>query len=82
MFSEDLFHARCHAYRYNIKQDFHLLVTNPRKQKLTIQVKDSIGLTDITIGNGEVNLNVYPFFVQKVSLCNAHSIFAMTVQHA
>ncbi|TVU27596.1 hypothetical protein EJB05_19089 [Eragrostis curvula] len=37
-------------------QDFHLLVTNPRKQKLTIQVKDSIGLTDITIGTGEVEL--------------------------
>ncbi|KAL6633258.1 hypothetical protein ACP70R_025929 [Stipagrostis hirtigluma subsp. patula] len=37
-------------------QDFHLLVANPRKQKLTIQVKDSIGLTDITIGTGEVEL--------------------------
>jgi len=37
-------------------QDFHLLVGNPRKQKLTIQVKDSIGLTDITIGTGEVEL--------------------------
>lgn len=39
-----------------IIQDFHLLVTNPRKQKLTIQVNDSIGLTDITIGTGEVQL--------------------------
>ncbi|GJM87509.1 hypothetical protein PR202_ga03471 [Eleusine coracana subsp. coracana] len=37
-------------------QDFHLLVANPRKQKLAIQVKDSIGLTDITIGTGEVEL--------------------------
>lgn len=37
-------------------QDFHLLVANPRKQKLRIQVKDSIGLTDITIGTGEVDL--------------------------
>ncbi|GJM87438.1 hypothetical protein PR202_ga03392 [Eleusine coracana subsp. coracana] len=37
-------------------QDFHLLVANPRKQKLSIQVKDSIGLTDITIGTGEVEL--------------------------
>ncbi|KAJ1281738.1 hypothetical protein BS78_04G328500 [Paspalum vaginatum] len=37
-------------------QDFHLLVANPRKQKLIIQVKDSIGLTDITIGTGEVEL--------------------------
>uniref|UniRef100_A0A0A9DCP4 C2 domain-containing protein n=1 Tax=Arundo donax TaxID=35708 RepID=A0A0A9DCP4_ARUDO len=37
-------------------QDFHLLVANPHKQKLTIQVKDSIGLTDITIGTGEVEL--------------------------
>ncbi|KAF8398749.1 hypothetical protein HHK36_014607 [Tetracentron sinense] len=30
-------------------QDFHLLVTNPRKQKLFIQVKDSLGFTDLTI---------------------------------
>lgn len=37
-------------------QDFHMLVSNPREQKLTIQVKDSIGLTDITIGTGEVEL--------------------------
>lgn len=32
-----------------------MLVANPSKQKLTVQVKDSIGLTDITIGTGEVN---------------------------
>ncbi|CAM0942699.1 unnamed protein product [Alopecurus aequalis] len=38
-------------------QDFHMLVTNPRKQKLCIQVKDSVGLTDITIGTGEVDLS-------------------------
>ncbi|XP_015689259.1 synaptotagmin-2 [Oryza brachyantha] len=37
-------------------QDFHMLVANPRKQKLCIQVKDSVGLTDITIGTGEVEL--------------------------
>ncbi|KAJ0094179.1 hypothetical protein Patl1_15803 [Pistacia atlantica] len=35
-------------------QDFHLLVGNPRKQKLYIQVKDSLGFTDWTIGTGEV----------------------------
>uniref|UniRef100_A0A0D9Z0J2 C2 domain-containing protein n=1 Tax=Oryza glumipatula TaxID=40148 RepID=A0A0D9Z0J2_9ORYZ len=37
-------------------QDFHMLVANPRKQKLCIQVKDSVGLTDVTIGTGEVEL--------------------------
>lgn len=37
-------------------QDFHMLVANPRKQKLYIQVKDSIGFTDLTIGSGEVDL--------------------------
>ncbi|KAF0934557.1 hypothetical protein E2562_025652 [Oryza meyeriana var. granulata] len=37
-------------------QDFHMLVTNPRKQRLCIQVKDSVGLTDVTIGTGEVEL--------------------------
>ncbi|KAL5761374.1 hypothetical protein ACOSP7_017638 [Xanthoceras sorbifolium] len=37
-------------------QDFHLLVANPRKQKLYIQVKDALGFTDLTIGTGEVDL--------------------------
>lgn len=37
-------------------QDFHMLVANPRKQKLYIQVKDSFGFTDLTIGTGEVDL--------------------------
>ncbi|XP_058090354.1 tricalbin-3 [Magnolia sinica] len=37
-------------------QDFHLLVANPRKQRLSIQVKDSFGFTDFTIGTGEVEL--------------------------
>lgn len=37
-------------------QDFDMLVTNPRKQRLQIQVKDSLGFTDFTIGTGEVEL--------------------------
>ncbi|KAK6921444.1 C2 domain [Dillenia turbinata] len=37
-------------------QDFHMLVANPRKQKLSIQVKDSLGFVDLTIGTGEVEL--------------------------
>ncbi|KAF6160796.1 hypothetical protein GIB67_035997 [Kingdonia uniflora] len=37
-------------------QDFDMLVANPRKQKLCIQVKDSFGFTDLTIGTGEVEL--------------------------
>ncbi|XP_022733096.1 synaptotagmin-2-like [Durio zibethinus] len=37
-------------------QDFHLFVENPRKEKLCIQVKDSLGFTDLTIGTGEVDL--------------------------
>ncbi|OAY54515.1 tricalbin-3 [Manihot esculenta] len=37
-------------------QDFHMLVADPRKQKLYIQVKDSLGFTDLTIGTGEVDL--------------------------
>ncbi|KAJ6432313.1 hypothetical protein OIU84_019536 [Salix udensis] len=37
-------------------QDFHMLVSNPRKQKLNIQVKDSLGFTGLTIGTGEVDL--------------------------
>ncbi|CAA6655766.1 unnamed protein product [Spirodela intermedia] len=37
-------------------QDFHLLVSNPKKQKLCIQVKDSFGFGDFTVGSGEVEL--------------------------
>nr|GEW11046.1 tricalbin-3 isoform X1 [Tanacetum cinerariifolium] len=37
-------------------QDFYMLVTNPRKQKLSIQVKDFLGLADTTVGSGEVDL--------------------------
>lgn len=38
-------------------QDFHMLVANPRKQKLNIQVKDSLlGFADLTIGTAEVDL--------------------------
>ncbi|KHG30702.1 Extended synaptotagmin-1 [Gossypium arboreum] len=37
-------------------QDFHLLVANHRKEKLCIQVKDSLGFLDLTIGTGETIL--------------------------
>ncbi|KAE9616437.1 hypothetical protein Lal_00034751 [Lupinus albus] len=37
-------------------QDFHMLVANPKKQKLLVQVKDSLGFADLTIGTGEVDL--------------------------
>ena len=39
-----------------------MLVANPRKQKLYIQVKDSLGFTDLTIGVGEVS----HFFLQEI----------------
>lgn len=31
-----------------------MLVSNPRKQKLFIQVKDALGFADLSIGTGEV----------------------------
>ncbi|XP_074338595.1 uncharacterized protein LOC141676783 [Apium graveolens] len=34
-------------------QDFNMLVTNPRKQRLYIQVNDSLGFADLTTGTGE-----------------------------
>ncbi|KAF3794960.1 Synaptotagmin-2 [Nymphaea thermarum] len=37
-------------------QDFHILVVDPREQRLRVQVKDSFGFTDFTIGRGEVEL--------------------------
>lgn len=39
-------------------QDFSMLVTNPRKEKLTIQVKDSLGFIHLTVGAGEVDLGL------------------------
>ncbi|XP_023736867.1 tricalbin-3 isoform X2 [Lactuca sativa] len=39
-------------------QDFSMLVTNPRKEKLTIQVKDSFGFIHLTVGSGEVDLGL------------------------
>lgn len=44
-----------------------MLVANPKKQKLCIQVKDSLGFTGLTIGTGEVKdlifTNIEFFFV-------------------
>ncbi|XP_051144932.1 tricalbin-3-like [Andrographis paniculata] len=37
-------------------QDFHMLVVNPMKERLYIEVKDSLGFTDSTIGAAEVDL--------------------------
>ncbi|KAJ6901288.1 hypothetical protein NC651_019138 [Populus alba x Populus x berolinensis] len=41
-------------------QDFHMLVANPRKQKLNIQVKDTLGFTVLTVGTGEYGDMVIP----------------------
>ncbi|KAL5983096.1 hypothetical protein ACLOJK_017177 [Asimina triloba] len=38
-------------------QDFLLLVANPKKQRLCIQVRDSFGFTDFSIGTAEVMLS-------------------------
>ncbi|KAI5409541.1 hypothetical protein KIW84_055098 [Lathyrus oleraceus] len=40
----------------NTLRDFHMLVSNPKKQKLNIQVKDALGFADLSIGTGEVDL--------------------------
>ncbi|XP_059309249.1 uncharacterized protein LOC132060298 isoform X1 [Lycium ferocissimum] len=37
-------------------QDFHMFVTNPTRQKLYIEAKDSLGFTDLSIGSREVDL--------------------------
>ncbi|KAI3453279.1 hypothetical protein Pfo_009942 [Paulownia fortunei] len=37
-------------------QDFHMLVADPMKEKLCIEVKDSLGFTDLTVGTAEVDL--------------------------
>ena len=45
-------------------QDFHMLVSNPKKQKLSIQVKYALGFADLNIGTGEVCI-----------MCNTKSIW-------
>lgn len=37
-----------------------MLVTNPRKQRLYIQVNDSLGFADLTTGTGEVKTTHLP----------------------
>ncbi|KAL6562726.1 hypothetical protein OROGR_003733 [Orobanche gracilis] len=37
-------------------QDFHMLVADPRKEKLFIEVKDSLGFIDLTLGTAQVDL--------------------------
>lgn len=37
-------------------QDFHMLVSDPKKEKLSIEVRDSLGFTDLTVGTAEVDL--------------------------
>lgn len=37
-----------------------MLVTNPRKQRLYIQVHDSLGFADLTTGTGEVKTTHLP----------------------
>ncbi|CAI9761925.1 unnamed protein product [Fraxinus pennsylvanica] len=37
-------------------QDFHMLVANPGKEKLYIEVKDSLGFANFTVGTAEVEL--------------------------
>ncbi|KAK1380479.1 Calcium-dependent lipid-binding family protein [Heracleum sosnowskyi] len=37
-------------------QDFSMLVANPRKEKMYIQVNDSLGFADLSIGTAEVDL--------------------------
>lgn len=39
-----------------------MLVTNPRNQKLSVQVKDSLGFIHLTVGAGEVT----PLWVLKI----------------
>ncbi|XP_047962572.1 extended synaptotagmin-1 [Salvia hispanica] len=37
-------------------QDFDMLVSDPKKNKLSIEVKDSLGFTDLTVGTAEIDL--------------------------
>lgn len=36
------------------QQDFQMLVSNPMKENLRVEVKDSLGFTDLTVGTAEV----------------------------
>lgn len=45
-----------------------MLVTNPRKQKLSIQVKDNLGFADTTVGTGEVTSFIALFWHKSCAL--------------
>ena len=42
-----------------------MFVINPRKQKLNIQVKDSLGFADLTIGTAEVCALLYHMYIKR-----------------
>lgn len=52
-----------------------MLVANPRKQKLYIQVKDSLGFTDLTIGTGEVvvlHIRMFKILLNRIAKFTLH----------
>lgn len=56
-----------------------MLVANHKKQKLCIQVKDSLGFTDYIVGTGEVNYFASEIFVQKIMLVMKVDIFTQVI---
>lgn len=36
-----------------------MLVSDPKKEKLSIEVRDSLGFTDLTIGSAEVRHHIF-----------------------
>ncbi|KAE8716124.1 Calcium-dependent lipid-binding (CaLB domain) family protein isoform 2 [Hibiscus syriacus] len=56
-------------------QDFHLLVANPRKEKLCIQVNDCLGFADLIVGTGEVDLGPLQDTVPTVVLQGGWGVF-------
>ncbi|KAG6422480.1 hypothetical protein SASPL_119052 [Salvia splendens] len=48
---------------FYILQDFDMLVSNPKKNKLSIEVRDSLGFTDLTVGTAEIDLGSLKYTV-------------------
>lgn len=53
-----------------------MLVTNPRRQKLSIQVKDALGFADTTVGTGEVTFYLFIYLCYHLNIVYLYLLLA------
>lgn len=62
---------------FSFEQDFLLFVANPRKQRLQIEVIDSFGFSDFTIGAGEVYFSFHMYDLQCMADFHGYHIHVL-----